>query len=65
MNMSTTATAEDLGRTRGLTGNIADKRRALASAASWGAVAPARLSLILPIPDFPPMNVCTKFRCGR
>lgn len=50
MVMSTTTTAEDLGRTRGITGNFAD--RSLTSAVSWGAIfagaaAAASLSLIL------------------
>ena len=50
MALSSTATAEDIGRTRGLTANFAD--RSPASAVAWGAIvagaaAAASLSLIL------------------
>jgi hypothetical protein len=52
MDLSTTAPAEDLARTRGLRGNLADNSRSLNSAVSWGAIvagaaAAASLSLIL------------------
>lgn len=52
MDISTIASAEDLGRTRGLTGGFVDSTRSLNSAISWGAIAAgaaaaASLSLIL------------------
>jgi hypothetical protein len=52
MASSTTAIADDLARTRGLSGSFADTRRSLTSAVSWGAIAAgaaaaASLSLIL------------------
>ncbi len=52
MALSTSATAEILDRTRGLTDNFADNPRSLTSAVSWGAIvagaaAAASLSLIL------------------
>lgn len=52
MTLSTTATTEDLGRSRALTGSFADNTRSLNSAVSWGAIAAgaaaaASLSLIL------------------
>lgn len=52
MAFSPTATADDLARTRGLSGSYADNTRSLNSAVSWGAIAAgaaaaASLSLIL------------------
>lgn len=52
MALSTTASAEDFDRSRGLPGHVADNRRSPSSAVSWGAIAAgaaaaASLSLIL------------------
>jgi hypothetical protein len=45
MALSTTATAEDLAPTRGLSGGFADNARALDGAFSWGAISVAAATL--------------------